>query len=391
MKKGTNTKKGAVIFLCVLLIITAVMAGFVNKTATSEEAVFDNVKTKQKAIDTADQSLYMSTVTENDYYYRNEQLRWFTEMVYKGIKQVKISAEKVEIIDEETAIATIHQTHFNGEAFDFTWPALFRFEDGEWVDCGYAFEEVDTDKFTVKYMEGETRVNDFITMMNEAYKNLEPIFVERPHSSFELKLFSDRELLRQRTVPSVRWQFTGWGEPNESLKLYTGHPDINRYKGTVQHEVVHHITINICNNNLPVWLYEGVAMYYGSAYYGFENSKLLSSLKKEDMNMPISELEVLDSSILTETQDIYNWYGQNFMYTAYMIEEYGHDKYMELWYEAGKKPFNDSAANPNFYAQNNVTMEEVLMSVLGITKKQLTDDYLAWLEATDILENPPFG
>ena len=131
-------------------------------------------------------------------------------------------------------------------------------------------------------MEGETRVNDFINMSNEAYDNLEPIFAERPHDSFEIKLFSDRELLRQRTIPSNAWLFTGWGEPNESLKLYTGHPDINRYKGTVQHEVVHHITINICNNNLPIWLYEGVAMYYGSAYYGFENSSILSSLKARE-------------------------------------------------------------------------------------------------------------
>ena len=388
MYKRTKPLKAAVILLCIILVLTACTTA---SSGSVENAIRKNVETKQKAIDAADQDLYMSTVTQNDYYYKNEQVRWFTEMVHKGIQKVSITVDDVKTIDDTTAVATIIQTHVNGEDFNFSWPAQYKLENGEWVDCGYAFNETDAGKFTVMYMEGETRINDFIQMMNEAYANLEPIFTERPHGNFELKLFTDRELLRQRTVPSVRWLFTGWGEPNESLKLYTGHEDINRYKGTVQHEVVHHITINICNNNLPIWLYEGVAMYYGSSYYGFENSKLLSSIEKENMRMPISELEVLDSSRLTETQDIYNWYGQNFMYTAYLIETYGYDKYMELWYEAGKKPFNDSAANPDFYSQNNETMGEVLKTVLGLTKQQLTDDYLTWLETTDILENPPFG
>lgn len=357
----------------------------------NEKFIRENVNTKLNSINSGDRALYMTTVTQNDYYYRNEQLRWFTEMASKGIEDIQIKIDEIQFPDSETAVVTIHQTHKNNEKFDFSYPALFKLENGVWVDCGYNFQSVDAGRFTIKYMDGETRVNDFIEMTNEAYDNLEPIFAERPSDSFEIKLFNDRELLRQRTIPSNAWLFTGWGEPNESLKLFTGHPEIYGYQGTVQHEVVHNITINICNNNLPVWLYEGVAMYYGSAYYGFENSKLLSSIEKENMKTPISELEVLDSSKLTETQDIYNWYGQNFMYTAYLIDTYGHDKYMELWYEAGKKPFNDSAANPNFYSQNNKTMGEVLMTVLGITKQQLTADYLKWLETTDILENPPFG
>ncbi len=386
MNKNAGFIRYTVILLCVLLLLSGCTGG-----VSTEKIIENNISTKVKSLDAQDLDMYLTTITQNDYYYKNEQIRWFTEMTQKGIEDIIIKVDEVVVIDDETVIATIHQTHKNNEEFDFIWPALYKLEDGVWVDRGYAFEEIDTGKFTVKYMEGETRVNDFISMMNEAYDNLEPIFAERPQDSFEIKLFIDRELLRQRTIPSNAWLFTGWGEPNESLKLFTGHPEIDKYKGTVQHEVVHHITINICNNNLPIWLYEGVAMYYGSAYHGFENSTILSSLKKENLRMSVSELEVLDSSILTETKDIYNWYGQNFMYTAYLIDKYGHDKYMELWYEAGKKSFNDSAANPNFWSQNNETMGEVLMTVLGITKQELTDAYMTWLETTDILENPPFG
>lgn len=378
-----NRKKLTGIILILVILIT--FLGSCSSEALDQNIV-DNVKTKLEAIKTGDQELYMSTVTKTDYYFWNEQVRWFTEMAFKGIRDVDIYVDGVEKVDGETIIATIHQTHTNNEKFDFTYPNLFKLEDGKWLDHGYAFESAETDRFTIKYMKGESRVDDFIRMANNAYDNLEPVFAEKPDSNFEIKLFSDRELLRQRTVPSNAWLFTGWGEPNESVKLYTGHPDLEKYVATIQHELVHHISINICNNNLPVWFYEGIAMYYGNAYFGHEFSIILSSLNKEAVKVTVNELENTNINTETDTQKIYDWYNTNYMYAAYLIETYGHDKYMEIWYEAGKRPFNDSAANLDFYVQNDKTFGDVLMTVLGISKEELSSDYLAWLETTDIFE-----
>ena len=378
----SNYKK-SIKYIAIFAIIILILAGC--SAEKTESLISNNIKTKVQAIETQDSNLYMTTVTKNDYYYRNEQIRWFTEMAFKGIKNISMKVDEAKQLDDETIVATIHQEHSNNEKFDFTYPLLFRLENGKWVDYGYDFKVRDAGRFSIKFMEGETRVDAFIQMTDQAYDNLEPIFPERPDSSFEIKLFNDQELLRQRTIPSNAWLFTGWGEPNESLKLYTGHPDIDRYRGTVQHEVVHHITINICKNNLPIWLYEGIAMYYGSAYFGHDSSAILSTLKKENVKVTIEYLENTDMSVVTDKDEIYDWYNRNYMYTVYMIETYGHDKFMDLFYEAGKKPFNDSAANAFFITQNNVTMDEVLMTVLGITKQQLSDDYLVWLEKTDFI------
>ena len=380
----SNRKKLTAIVLIFVILLTLLTS---CSSEIENQNIKDIVKTKLEAIKSGDQELYMSTVTKTDYYFRNEQIRWFTEMAFRGIRDVDMYVDEVEAINDETIIATIHQTHTNNENFDFTYPNLFKLEDGKWLDHGYAFESVDTDRFTIKYMKGESRVDDFIRLANNAYDNLEPIFSEKPHSNFEIKLFSDRELLRQRTVPSNAWLFTGWGEPNESVKLYTGHPDVEKYVATLQHELVHHITINICNNNLPVWFYEGIAMYYGNSYFGHEFSTILSALNKASVQVTIAELENTNIGNETDTQKIYDWYNTNYMYAAYLIDTYGHDKYMEIWYEAGKRPFNDSAANLNFYEQNDETFGEVLMTVLGITKEELSIAYLTWLETTDIFEN----
>jgi hypothetical protein len=70
------------------------------------------------------------------------------------------------------------------------------------------------------------------------------------------------------------------------------------------------------------------------------------------------------------------------MMTEYIIESYGHDQLMPLFYEAGKKPYNENVMNSEFNKQNNDTMGVVLESVLGLTKEELTEEYWAWLDQT---------
>ncbi len=81
-----------------------------------------------------------------------------------------------------------------------------------------------------------------------------------------------------------------------------------------------------------------------------------------------------------------DWYNASYIYVAYLIETYGHDTFMDLFYEAGKKPFNDSIMNDSFESQNNETTAQVLITVLGITEEELSNDYVNWLETTDYFD-----
>lgn len=55
-----------------------------------------------------------------------------------------------------------------------------------------------------------------------------------------------------------------------------------------------------------------------------------------------------------------------------------------LFYEAGKKPFHDSTLNDAFKINNQITTGEVIQSVLGVTKAELSEGYLAWLEHQEL-------
>jgi len=350
-----------------------------------DEAIVTIMNERLMSIDNEDYDLYMSSIGRNNQFFFNEQERWFMNMIDENINNISFEILSTEMIDERTGVVNIHQKHSTeDEEFDFEYPLLFKYEDGKWMDYGYNFEIIETDKFTVKYMKGENRVYEFRDMLTAAYKNLDSIYEVKPLDNYEMKLFNDQEMLRQRCIPANLWLFTGWSEPDESLKMYTGHPvEYKGYPSVVQHELVHNITIRICNNNLPVWILEGIAMYDGSAFYGFESSRILSSINKEGVSNTIEYIEEHDLNTDLTTPEIYNYYQTSYMYVRYICETYGHDTLMDIFYEAGKKPFNDSTLNDTFEKQNQDTASVVLLSVLGLTKEELSENYMQWLDGLD--------
>ncbi|MBT3318351.1 MAG: hypothetical protein HN948_10010 [Clostridia bacterium] len=356
-----------------------------DEDTSFEKAIVAILEDRLTAIQTQDYDLYMSVITRNNQFFYNEQERWFENMIDSAISDVSLQILSTRMLDELTGVVTIRQKHRAfSESFDIEYPLLFKFEHGKWMDYGYHFEEFETDRFVVKYMEGETRVAEFVQMLDAAFDNLDGIYELKPLDDYEMKLFFDREMLRQRCIPANPWLFTGWSEPDESLKIFTGHPkEYAGYPGVVQHELVHHISIRICNNNLPVWMLEGIAMYDGSSFYGLEFSSTLSDLSKKNVSFTIEFLESTDLGSDLSSQQIRNYYNTSYMIVRYISETYGHDTLMKLFYEAGKKPFHDSTLNKTFEQQNQKTADEVIMSILDLTKAQLSEEYLLWLDTLD--------
>lgn len=382
------TRRSIIAMVCLAVVLSLIGCSAVQPLTTEAvaEAIGQVMQVKLEAVENHDLEAYLTTVTSSDTYYRNEQSRWLSEMCQEGMENLTLEVLDVVLQADGEAVATIHQTHSHIEDFDFTYPLLFRLEDGQWKDCGYDFEVLETPRYTIKYMEGETRVEAFNEMVGESYDNLAAVFEEHPDEGFEIKLFHDREMLRQRTIPSVTWLFTGWGEPNESLKLYTGHPQVEGYRGTVQHELVHHITIKVCNNNLSGWFLEGLAIYYGNACFDPELTRSLANLKTDALSQTIADLEDTDLYTPETQQEVWDWYNTSYCYVAYLLDTYSHETVMEILKVAGRKPFHDSVMNDDFDKLNRATTEEAILEVLGITTGTLSQDYLDWLETTDFFE-----
>ncbi len=340
------------------------------------------ISDRVKAIEEEDYDLYMSVITRENQFFYNEQERWFMEMIDERIHDLSLEVESVDMIDTDSARVLIHQKHKTNETFDFTYPLLFVREEKGWMDHGYDFELMETDRFVVKYMEGEVRVDEFRQMLDDAFDHLDLMYEMKPLDGYEMKLFHSQEMLRQRCIPSNPWLFTGWSEPDESLKLFTGHPDTYKgYPGVVQHELVHHITIRMCNNNLPGWMLEGIAMFDGSAYYDKGYSSVLAEMTKGGVAQTIEDLERTDLGSDSVThKEIVDFYDTSYLYMKFIHDTFGRDTMIGLFEEAGKKPFHDSTLNPTFESNNQKTATEVIQTVLGMTKGELSEAYLEWVD-----------
>lgn len=349
-------------------------------------AIVDIMEDRLLSLETEDYDLYMSVIGRNNQFYSNEQERWFENMIDDSISNISFEVKSVEMIDGRTASVVIHQEHDMDVHYSFDYPILFKYEYGKWMDYGYDFEIYATDRFMVKYDEGEERIDEFVKMLDEAFDNLDEMYELKPLDDYEMKLFTDQEMLRQRCIPANGWLFTGWSEPDESIKLFTGqgYPYIG-YQSVVQHELVHHVTIRMCNNNLPVWLLEGIAMYDGSAYHGITVSRMLSTMTKARVSQTIEDLEVNNLGTNLTKQGIYNYYSTSYMYIRYIVETYGRDKMIEIFTTAGQKPFHDETLNDEFHIKNSETARQIMQEILGVTPEELSSDYLVWLEEFDFL------
>jgi len=326
------------------------------------------MKDKLDAINNNDLDAYMKTVTLNDVLYINEQKRWFLEMTNDEMKDVSFEVEEV-VKREDEIVATIHQTHHYGVDFDITYPLVLRVEDGLLRDCGYDFNVIDEGEFIIKYMSNDEKAWMFHDMIRQAFKNVDSIFGRIPDFTVEIKIFSDKEMLRQRTIPTIPWQFSAWGEPNESLKFFTGLENVNNYAGLIQHELVHMVTLDVCAGKAPQWMAEGIAMKYGNGSYEHEDDLVLSKMDQYDIGVPISILKEFNLYTASDIDLIGEYYATCYMYFYYLDKYYGIDKIMEVFREIGLS--SDT--------EKDRIAEMAIQKVLGISTAKLSEKYLRWI------------
>ena len=345
-----------------------------------EDAIEENISTKLEAVLDENLELYLTTISQENEYYYNEQQRWFYEITNDDIDDFSLELLSVELVGEQTAIATINEKHYHFEQFDFDYQLLYKLIDGIWLDCDYPFEVKEYDSFILKYQPEETRAIQFAEIIQRSLKALAEQFDMPVSSDIEVKLYYDRELLRQRTVPTVRRLFTGWGEADESIKFYSGFEDTERYYPLLMHEFTHHITLKMSNNNLPSWFAEGLAVSYGT--YPAEGGTRIDNgmLTKDDVAVTLDWLSEFDNSAATDEAQINSFYHGAGMFVEFLRDSYGQQSIIDILEKAGEKPYNKSILNDDFYIQNQQTLVDAFDAVLGKNTSDLSDEYLAWLE-----------
>jgi len=367
--------------LVVLLLITMVILGGCLERDSYEDRIPMLVKEKVEAIVEKNIERYLETVDDTNKEYYHEQKRWINDIATNKIENYELNIVEMKPIDESNVVVTLNQKYsYKYKDYDLIYDAIYRRTEKGWKDSGVNFKMKETDNFIVKYMDGEENLDKIINAAEKAHGEVVKRYGKKPLSKTVLKLYRDRELLRQMTKLSIEWQFTGWFEINEGLKVFTGREQEYSYQALLEHELTHRITMEAANNNLPYWFAEGLATNYANFYQRGGDPIELGWYNKKDFNLTIAELEKINLEKLTQGYDIGRYYGVSGMIVKYLNHAYGKEKVIELVEELGEYPFNDNIANDNFDMENQEKLDEVFERVLNKETEEISEEWLTWLD-----------
>ena len=331
---------------------------------------------KLEAIKGKDLSAYLKTISFSKDNYIIEETGWFKDMLDESFKDLSLDVISIKQVDEEKVEAIIQLKHQRNDGIDIKYPLLVGYENGILKDFDLNFLTVEDKRFTLKFLEDDTRADDFYKIIEKAFYNIENIFHKKMNKKVIIKMYKSKELLRQRTVASINWQYYGWAEDGESLKFFSGLENIKNYQGLIQHELVHIVTLNISKGNEPAWLVEGIAMYYGDAYYPYKDDIVLKDINKYDLNKSLEYLKAFDYYKETDLNLIFEWYCVCGLYLKYMVEIYSHEKVLDLFFEIGNFNKMDNSKKldvPEFHKM-------LPGIVLGDNEKEISKGYLKWIK-----------
>ncbi|MCK8060752.1 MULTISPECIES: hypothetical protein [unclassified Fusibacter] len=375
-------KKSAMISLFLTLALIASSCSLpVNDTGYEYPSIEELIKSQQDFVNNRDENGFLTTINRDNTVYWNESKYFAHNLTFANFSDFKMEIESMGESSEDEVIVTIRQSYLqNGNTNSTTYDNVYVRRDGTWYDNDLHFESVKLGGIKVLYMAGVSNLETLKEKVLISVENVEATFPEKVEGDFEIKLYSDQELLRQKTDLGIEWLFTGWAEEGHAIKAYTEHKNDYNYEVLFTHELIHKVTIARANGNMPIWFAEGLATHYGSNFVSKGDYIDQGKSTAQDLNTSLEELIAQNLQVLQSKQEIYAYYGTAAMYVKYLAETYGDEKVFELYQTLGMYPFNDIASNPNWTKVCDDHMKETLKKVLGLEIEEISNGYLLWYE-----------
>lgn len=360
---------------------SALPIGMTTEELAVYEAIEAVIAIQQDSVRAKDSGLYLSTIDGSNETYRNEATYFAQRLAYADISDFKMELLGIDLEDDEHAIAEIQQSYrLNDRLNTVTYRERFVKSGASWLDHDVAFEEKEVGVLKVFYMPEVGNPEGFIDLIEKSLVNIDETFPDSLAENVEIKLYSDRELLRQKTDLGIAWLFTGWAEEGHAIKAFTGREPEYNYESLFTHELIHKLTISVSKGNMPIWFAEGLAIHYGTFKVNGTTYMEDGTVSMDDIKISVRELSETHLERLTEQTDILTYYATAGMVIRYLAETYGDDQVFALYQALGNYPFNDIASDPAWGQHSDERLRAVLQDILNLDMTELSEGYLQWIE-----------
>ncbi|AOT71210.1 hypothetical protein [Geosporobacter ferrireducens] len=362
-----------------LLVMVLMLSGCRDQNQRAAKEIEELIAIQEAAVRGKNLESYMDTITLQNDTYRAEKKSWMRDILLNDIEDYHLRVKSIRMINAKEAKVEIQQDYsYNGGRYQVQYPLRIVQESQQWRDGDLFFERLDTENFHIQYFSPSQNYAVMIAAVcEEARENIVKRYGDDLIDQTIIKIYQDRELLRQSVKLSFQWQFAGWYEYPESIKT-TEFRDEETYRMIIEHELLHKLTIQESNNNLPYWFSEGLAVFFSN----MPNEPASRYTKEEYLEnygedvRTIKALETINLETLAEEREISNYYDSAGMIVKFMVERFGLEKVKEIIKMLGQYPYQEGTG-AEINQRAIIRFREVLSKVLGITVEQLDQ---AWQE-----------
>jgi len=362
--------------------------------------LLDAISGRERAVAEGNAARFHDLLYTGDPEFLLERTRWFEYRQSAEIRDYRLEAESVFLPpggEGDELLVVIRQSYTIGtdsEERTVLSVDLYRKENRLWLYAGPAFAPIASDHFAVKYAlppealgepaaARELRLAAARRVAGQAERAWSLVLAsygEMPPGPVTLKLYPDRELLRQDSKITIPRLFNGWGEPGEPIKLWLN-PDPKRdFTSILAHELVHKTTLARAANQCS-WFAEGLANSLGSfpaigGNYldgGFHTSK--------DYERNLEWLENQDPETIVTDEAWWLYGGMAGAVLDFTRQTWGSDSPRRIVEELARMPQPERAY---VYSLNDAgyraDLRAAIRAALGVEWKKYDELWLAWIK-----------
>ncbi|TQR18670.1 hypothetical protein [Psychrobacillus vulpis] len=336
-----------------------------------------------EAIENNDEEGFLKFQNKSNSLFYKEQERWIEEAIFKKNQgyNITVHLRKVNLISLEkgTIELSVNMKYQDTESNNKVTYSILKLNN-IWKIDDVPFEKITKGNIAVLYV---TDLEEQAQMvLNEASDIIELYSREFDWEPKEItiKLYDSMEQV-SATVP---WTgLAGWNETGESLKLMIPSMVPNNSFNILAHELSHKMLSDFSNDNLSLYLQEGVASFLQSVVEKDETDKPTINLNnlaeveqrllenEELVFLPISDMNKLD---YTQSFEISSF---GFLLADYLITTQGFDTFFSMVKDLANDPYIDSRSEHKLQILSERTTK-ALEKVFGPVN-QLSEDYANYL------------
>jgi hypothetical protein len=356
--------------------------------AADEALVREAVARRAEAVASGDKGLYLSLLARGDEEFLLEQSRWFDYRLSAEIADFELAVEGIEARGEGDCAVRFCQSYLIGADRArrvVRYTERYRRTGGTWLDADIYFGVEESEHFRVMYQEGieASRAVELLGRAESAHRAVLLSFGDAPARRTSLKVFADRELLRQNSKITIDYLFSGWAEPGESIKLWLRPDRGYDYVSLIAHELVHIVTLDIAPNQCS-WLAEGLANHYGNFAVAGADRLATGQHRPADYAKSIGWLGEIDPESGNGAEDWALYGGMAATVIRFLEERFGAGTPRALLESMG----GDGREREGYvYALHDDAFREQLAGAIGevldLDMDELDREWLAWLKTIE--------